>query len=107
MIDWMRVNDFRAEIGEENFDEIVALFLEEADAAVAGLSQGLSLADLGTALHSLKGSALNLGFDSLAQMCGAAELQAAAGIRPDVTSIVVVYGQSLGAFGKGRPQAVA
>ncbi len=107
MIDWTRVNDLRAEIGEENFDEIVALFLEEADAAVASLSEGLVLADLGTALHSLKGSALNLGFDSLAQLCGAAELQATSGTVPDVSGIVAAYARSRSAFGSGRPVAAA
>lgn len=107
MIDWTRVNDLRAEIGDENFDEIVELFLQEADMAVADLSGRLALADLGIALHALKGSALNLGFDSLAQLCGAAELQATSGTLPDVDGIVAAYARSRSAFAEGRPIAAA
>jgi histidine phosphotransfer protein HptB len=107
MIDWARVTNLRDEIGEENFDEIVALFLEEADGAVGDLTQGLDLSELGTALHSLKGSALNLGFESLAQLCGAAELQATSGIQPDIEGIVAAYARSRSAFGNGQPMAAA
>ena len=74
MVDWERVRALRDEIGAEDFDEVVALFLEEADPAIAALSgEGRAGPD---ALHFLKGAALNLGFAALADHCAAAERQA-------------------------------
>ena len=35
MIDWGRVKDLRSEIGAEDFSDVVALFLEEADEVIA------------------------------------------------------------------------
>lgn len=94
MIDWVRVQDLQEEMGHENFDEVVALFLEEADAAVALLAGRLAPADLATALHALKGSALNLGFSTLAALCAEAETAAAGGGSPDIAAIPLAYGQS-------------
>lgn len=38
MIDWERVADLRSEIGDDGFDEVIALFLEETDEVIARLS---------------------------------------------------------------------
>ena len=35
MIDWARVSELRDEVGEGDFDEVVELFLEEVDEAIA------------------------------------------------------------------------
>ena len=37
MIDWARVSELRDEVGAEDFDEVVELFLEEVDEAIAAL----------------------------------------------------------------------
>ena len=68
MIDWTRVDELRAEVGEDGFDEVVELFLEETD-EVADRLISVSDGDLGRDMHFLKGSALNLGLRALAQMC--------------------------------------
>ena len=34
MIDWTRVSELRDEVGAEDFDEVVELFLEEVDEAI-------------------------------------------------------------------------
>lgn len=66
MIQWSRVAELRDEIGEDGFDEVVVLFLEEVEGAIAELTLS---DDLPEQMHFLKGSALNLGFRDLAEMC--------------------------------------
>lgn len=73
MIDWCRVEELREEVGDEDFIEIVELFLAEIDESVGqldGLGPGQDLAD---ALHGIKGSALNLGFNAVATLCADGE----------------------------------
>ena len=90
MIDWGRVSDLRAEIGPEDFDEVVALFLEEADEVVARMATG-RCASVQHDLHFLKGSALNLGFRDLAQSCQEAERRGVSGAPVDLAGVVAVY----------------
>jgi len=67
MIDWSKVNDLRREVGEEDFDEVVALFLSEVDETLTKLGKpGRSLEE---DLHFLKGCALNLGFSEFSSLC--------------------------------------
>ncbi|WP_442970022.1 hypothetical protein [Roseovarius sp. ZX-A-9] len=40
MIDWSRVAELRSEIGAEDFDEVVELFLEEVEAEISVLRAG-------------------------------------------------------------------
>ena len=77
MIDWARVGELRDEIGCEDFAEVVSLFLEEADEVVQRLGACADAKALESALHFLKGSALNLGFERLAQLCQDGERRAA------------------------------
>lgn len=84
MIDWARVNDLRSEIGEADFLEVVAMFLEETDDVVAQLAGPPNLNTVEDRLHFLKGSALNLGLTDLARLCQAGEKSAASG---DVASV--------------------
>lgn len=69
-----RLAALRGEIGDEGFDEVVEMFLKESDEVVTRLTaQGeghMSDADL----HFLKGSALTLGFDDLADLCRRSEM---------------------------------
>lgn len=76
MIDWSRVSELRAEVGEEDFAEVVDLFLEEVDSVIECLSPDAD--DIEAQLHFLKGSALNLGFAEFAECCGLGEAAAAA-----------------------------
>ena len=38
MIDWGRVRDLRSEIGADDFAEVVAMFLDEADEVIARIT---------------------------------------------------------------------
>lgn len=77
LINWNKVTELRDEIGAEDFDEVVELFLEEVEAAIAQL--GAESRSVEHDLHFLKGSALNLGFSQFSELCRAGEAAAAAG----------------------------
>ncbi len=68
MINWSRVRELKEEIGEDGFDEVVELFLEEVEGVIQKL-QGNDRSQLEQDLHFLKGSALNLGFEEFATLC--------------------------------------
>ena len=76
MIDWDRVKELRGEIGAEDFDEVVGLFLEEADECLARLAPDMGSKALAAELHFLKGAALNLGFAALSCLCQDGERRA-------------------------------
>lgn len=102
MIDWGRVAELRDEVGAENFSEIVALFLEEADEATQRPLAPGDARSLESLLHFLKGSALNLGFSDLALLCQTGERLAAQGdTSTDMTQIRAVYAASKMAFTAG------
>lgn len=107
MIDWARVTELREEIGEEDFAEVVDLFLEEVDAVIQTLTPGMD--DLEAQLHFLKGSALNLGFDAFSALCQAGETAAGAGAGGDVdiASIRSVYTASRAEFATGLETRLA
>lgn len=79
MIDWDRVRGLHAEVGPEDFREVVALFLEEVGEVIERLRGAPDPERLETDLHFLKGSALNLGFSELGALCREGELLAARG----------------------------
>ena len=90
MIDWSRVDELVDEIGAEDFGEVVELFLDEVANAIALLesSDGNAVV-VEEQMHFLKGAALNLGFEELAQLCLKGEKSAAAG-RPEVVTCAEV-----------------
>lgn len=96
MIDWTRVNDLRSEIGEDDFLEVVEMFLEETDEVIAYLNGPSDLATVESRLHFLKGSALNLGLNELATLCQAGEKSAAMGDAASVNlqDVVASYNAS-------------
>ncbi|MFK7868180.1 MAG: Hpt domain-containing protein [Roseobacter sp.] len=78
MIDWDRVIALRDEVGAEDFDEVVELFLQEVDEEIADLEGVASGTALGEKLHFLKGSALSLGFRQFSSLCQTGESNIAA-----------------------------
>ena len=77
MISWSRVEELREEIGDEDFSEVSQMFLEEVEEVIARLKKNPNPASLEEDLHSLKGSALNLGFEALSNLCQDGEMKAA------------------------------
>jgi HPt (histidine-containing phosphotransfer) domain-containing protein len=68
-----RLDELRSEVGDDDFGEIVSLFIAESDAIVSRLADVPNPAEAEELLHALKGSALNLGFDHLAALCNEGE----------------------------------
>lgn len=93
MIDWARVKDLREEIGDDDFLEVVALFLEETDEVAAQLEGPPDLETVESRLHFLKGSALNLGLSGLASLCQTGEKSAAMGnaAKVDLSAVTASY----------------
>ncbi|MGY6704937.1 Hpt domain-containing protein [Roseinatronobacter sp.] len=83
MIDWYRVQELHAEIGEEAFEEVLALFVDEVDEALARLRHAQDAPARMAEFHFLKGAALNLGLKDMASLCGQAEQMANDGAPTD------------------------
>nr|WP_309502724.1 Hpt domain-containing protein [uncultured Roseovarius sp.] len=100
MIDWSRVAELRSEIGAEDFDEVVELFLEEVEAEISVLRAGCPPEEWEDKLHFLKGSALNLGFRQFSGLCQAGESAASEGQfdHIDMHAILGSFGASCAAF---------
>ena len=100
MIDWEKVTELRSEIGEEDFAEVVELFLEEVDEAMGTLRAGLPQEKWECCLHFLKGSALNLGFEAFSTLCAQGEAAAANGLLDeiDMNRVIASYDHSKATF---------
>jgi HPt (histidine-containing phosphotransfer) domain-containing protein len=109
MIDWTRVETLREEVGEDSFVEVVALFLDEVDEVADRFRAAPDVARLERDLHFLKGSALNLGFARLGDLCQTGERMAAEGRADavDVAEILAVYAESRRAFAQALGLASA
>jgi HPt (histidine-containing phosphotransfer) domain-containing protein len=73
MINWERVNELRDEVGQEDFLEVVEIFLEEVDEVVARLRTSPDPTTYEDDLHFLRGSAMNLEFAALSRTCHSGE----------------------------------
>ncbi|HEY0214640.1 MAG TPA: Hpt domain-containing protein [Paenirhodobacter sp.] len=79
LIDWKMVEDLHAEIGTDDFAEVVMLFLSEVEEVLYGTAPDQMRNE---ELHFLKGSALNLGFVALVTCCRTGERVANGGRAP-------------------------
>ena len=102
MIDWTRVCELRDEIGEEDFAEVVDLFLDEVEGVLDALVPGNG--DLESQMHFLKGSALNLGFRAFSALCEEGESQPNS---IDINKIKEVYTASRTEFSGGLETRMA
>ncbi len=109
MIDWQRVNTLRDEIGAEDFEEVVPMFLEEVEAVTDELRTQPDVTKLEGHMHFLKGSAVSLGFAAFSQMCGDGEVKAGRGdgSSVDVAAILDCYEQSKKVFMAGLSDGLA
>lgn len=72
MLNAERIAELLAEVGEDDFYEVVGLFCDEVEEVLDQLDAGPrdTLADQ---LHFLKGSAFNIGLDAVGTLCAAEE----------------------------------
>ncbi len=69
MIDWDRIAELQSEIGDAGFVEVVELFLDDLNEAVAALKTTSDPVSYAETLHFLKGSAQNLGLSGVGTLC--------------------------------------
>ncbi|WP_170468256.1 Hpt domain-containing protein [Ruegeria arenilitoris] len=103
MINWSRVRQLRDEVGASEFDEVVEIFLDEVQEALTRLCNDTARAEFEQNLHFVKGSALSLGFETLAKLCQDGERQSAQGQSQtvDLPGIVDTFESSSVAFKSG------
>ncbi len=106
MVDWDRVCELRGEVGEEDFLEVVEIFLEEVEEVITRMRQSPDPNSYEADLHFLKGSALNLGFKALSDACSAGEKAARDGQAEsvDIQNILSIYEMSMAEFLAGSAQ---
>ncbi|NNE88533.1 MAG: Hpt domain-containing protein [Silicimonas sp.] len=94
-MNWDRISELREEVGEDDLAEVIALFCEEVEEVLAILANA-SVADIPGHLHFLKGSALNIGFDSVSTLCLREEtkLKEDPDAKPDIACIQKYYATS-------------
>ncbi len=103
MIQWSRVRQLRDEVGADEFDEVVEIFLDEVQEVICKLRDHTTRSEIEQNLHFLKGSALSLGFDSFSKLCQDGERRAAAGecAAVDLSAIIAAYDESKTLFQAG------
>lgn len=102
MLDWNRINELRAEVGDDEFQLILELFLDEVEGVLMRLSRRNALR-LETQLHFLKGCAWNLGFSAFGSLCDQGERSAAEGRPAQVSTqeLLQCYSESKQALMRG------
>ena len=104
MIDWTQVARLRADLGAEVFPEIAEAFLTELETQAAALDAPAAAPDImKDRFHTMKGSALYLGFAALADACAGAEraTQDHAELAPHIDRIRSLRAASAAAFRAG------
>ena len=89
MIDWDRILELQAEVGEDGVAEVLEIFLEEMDEGLTELSQMTAPDEIADKLHFLKGSAQNIGLDQTSTLCQMFEtdIKTNPALRPDVPAL--------------------
>lgn len=100
MINWPRVRQLRNEVGEDEFDEVVLIFLDEVGEVIDRLQADTERRELEQNLHFLKGSALSLGFETFSKLCQDGERRAAAGqgAEVDLDAVLTAFDESRKSF---------
>jgi len=106
MIHWPRVRQLCDEVGADEFDEVVEIFLDEVQEVIARLHADTTRHDLEQNLHFLKGSALSLGFEVFSKLCQDGERLAAQGQGKtvDIPNILLSFHESVIEFKEGLGQ---
>ncbi len=106
MINWNRVHELRNDVGADDFEEIVEIFLSEVTDLSADLQAAKTDQEMELQLHALKNASLNLGFSELSDLCQSAEVLARSGQAKsvDVRAIIGLLEASLQLFSAEAPK---
>lgn len=92
-IDWKRIEELRGDLGADELEKILEIFLEDTAVMIAEL-QRAPVGELSDRIHGIKGSAQNMGFGELARLCRDAEWALKRGDAVDVTRFDECYGRA-------------
>lgn len=108
MIEWQRLEELRDDVGEEEIAGVIDLFLAEIRQALPGLAQSDAHGRVAL-LHSMKGSARNIGLYGFARICDDEERRILENGLPAVSDadIAAAFAQADGQLHDGLPQFVA
>ncbi|ASM73945.1 MULTISPECIES: Hpt domain-containing protein [Roseobacteraceae] len=100
MIDWTQVTALRDQIGANEMDEVIALFIEEVEEVTERLRRSRATSNLEHDLHFLKSCALNLGFSDFSALCQTGERMARQGQadQVDIPQMLHSYSKSKACF---------
>lgn len=103
MIDWQQVQQLQEDVGKEEMEEVIELFMSEVDEAMEKLEAnyaGMVPSDRSAAFHFLKGCASNLGFRAFGTKCSLGEEATKDGNDPSfqISELVAIYENSKQVF---------
>jgi two-component system, sensor histidine kinase len=87
LVDLVQQNALIAELGQEQFDELMHMFGEDARSILVTLGQLEITEELIRAMHSLKGMARTLGLTAIGDAAAEGEMTLRSGKLPDLTEI--------------------
>lgn len=95
MLDWNRIHELRSEVGDDEFNTILELFLDEVETVLIRLNRR-GASRLGKDLHFLKGCAWNLGFRSFGMLCDEGEklVNCGGSANFDIEAVIECYSSS-------------
>lgn len=76
MINWKRVSELFEDFGEDGFAEVAEVFVTEARESLEKLEAADTHDAMRAEFHFLKGAAMTLGFDAIAEICADGEHRA-------------------------------
>jgi HPt (histidine-containing phosphotransfer) domain-containing protein len=85
MINWARLLQLQEDVGKNDIHDIIILFEQELKQVIAQLPLQTDPEQMASNLHYLKGCALNLGFEDLADLCQAGYTRLSQSPRTGVT----------------------
>lgn len=103
-VDWDRLNELRADIGEEDFADVAMLFVAELQETLDGLTPDTAKS---ADFHFLRGSAANIGFITLVDACTAAEVACNGAGTPDVDAVRAAFAAALAEVAPHVPELAA
>jgi HPt (histidine-containing phosphotransfer) domain-containing protein len=94
LIDWDLLDSLKADIGEEDFADVITLFVAEIGEKIEEMRASPDAASADD-FHFLKGSAANLGFTAMSAACDAAEAACRAGQSGDLDAVNAAFRAAL------------
>jgi len=94
LIDWDLLLALKADIGDEDFADVITLFVAEMEEKLTELRDAPDRIDADD-FHFLRGSASNLGFVAMERACDMAEGACRSGDVPDLAAVVAAFEAAL------------